>query len=286
MKNIIVLDSKAYVRNRVKELLNDYDTCVYEAVNSIQLFNILSEINYDVSMIIIEVNLNKESGFDIINKIKNKGIEVPILVLTSENRRKEFVKAVRAGIVDYILKPFDENILKDRIEKGMKKKNINVSKDSGEEKKKASTEFEDYLYKEIENAQNAQNSLSLMMVTLFKSVDKFTSTVEREYTILGNEIQYKLKDVTKDADLFIRHGVQSFIAVFRTSDEEREKTLSLNIIELFKGIREKDKRFEEYHLEYAFVDYPKEGDTKEELISSATHKIVTKINQLKRMEKK
>ncbi|QGU96638.1 response regulator [Clostridium bovifaecis] len=282
----MILDSKAYVRNRIKELVCDYQINVYEAVNSFQLLTILTELNYDVSLIVMEVNLEKESGIDILHKLKKRGIEVPVLIVTSENRRKEFAKSIRAGAVDYILKPFDEKMLLNRIVKGMDKKNKNTNKESEENDKKVSLDFQDYLSKELENAKNKDNVFSLMMITLFKAVDEFTSDMEKEYVGLGNIIYPKLKEILEGADLFIKYGAQSFVATFKVNSENKEKIIIQKINEFFKDIKQQNKRFEEYYLECAFANYPEDGNNKEELISKVTYKIVDKINQIKGTEKK
>lgn len=286
MRNIIILDSKAYVRNRIKELVCGYKINVYEAINSFQLFTILAELDYDVSLIVMEVNLEKESGIDILHKLKKRNIEIPVLIVTSENRRKEFAKSIRAGAVDYILKPFDEKMLLNRIVKVMDKKINTTNKSSKEDHKKISSDFQDYLSKELEDAKIKENIFSLMMITLFKAVDEFTADMEKEYSDLGKDIYPKLKEILEGVDLFIKYGAQSFVATFKVNSKEKENIIIQKVNEFFKNIRQQDKRFEGYYLECAFVNYPKEGNNKEELISKVTYKIVDKINQIKGMEKK
>lgn len=286
MRNIIILDSKAYVRNRIKELVYGYKINVYEAVNSFQLFTILAELDYDVSLIVMEVNLEKESGIDILHKLKKRNIEIPVLIVTSENRRREFAKSIRAGAVDYILKPFDEKVLLNRIVKVMDKKTDITNKSSKEDHKKISSDFQDYLSKELEDAKSKENIFSLMMITLFKAVDEFTADMEKKYFGLGNDIYPKLKEILEGVDLFIKYGAQSFVATFKVNSKEKENIIIQKVNEFFKNIRQQDKRFEGYYLECAFVNYPEEGNNKEELISKVTYKIVDKINQIKGMEKK
>ncbi|MFU0824457.1 response regulator transcription factor [Clostridium sp.] len=288
MRNIVILDSKAYMRSRIKELVSDYEVHVYEAVNSFQLFRILAEVNYDVSLIIMEINLDRESGIDILNKLKSRGIDIPVLIVTSENRKKKFVKSIKAGAVDYILKPFDEKMLLKRIVKGMDKKYKKTNKNGGniikEKNNKLNLDFQDYLSNQLKDAEKKQNNFSIMMITLFKFVDSFTEDVEKEYIILGNDIYIKLNDILKNADIFIRYEVQSFIATFKNKDEDNQNYLIDKIREIFKYIKENDERFKEYHLECAFVNYLEDGKSKEELLSKVKQKIVKKIDEVKRME--
>ncbi|PRR76994.1 response regulator transcription factor [Clostridium thermopalmarium] len=290
MKNVVILDSKAYMRSRIKELVCDYEVRVYEAVNSFQLFRILAEVNYDVSLIIMEINLDRESGIDILNKLKSRGIDIPVLIVTSENRKKKFVKSIKAGAVDYILKPFDEKMLLKRIVKGMDKKYKKTNKNGGniikEKNNKLNLDFQDYLSNQLKDAKSRHNNFSIMMITVFKFVDNFTEDVEKEYTILGNDLYIKLNDILKDADLFIRYEIQSFIATFKNKDKDNENYITEKIKKFFEDIKQNDKRFKDYYLECAFAHYLEDGKSKAELLSKVKQKIVNKINEVKRMEKK
>jgi len=282
MKNVVILDSKAYMRSRIKELVCDYEVRVYEAVNSFQLFTILSELNYDVSIIIMEINLDKESGIDVLNKLKSKGLDIPILIVTSENRKKQFIKTIKAGAKDYVLKPFDDKMLTKRIVKDMERK----YKNNGSIDKRGNLKFKKYLSKQLKDAKSRHNNFSIMMITVFKFVDNFTEDVEKEYTILGNDLYIKLNDILKDADLFIRYEIQSFIATFKNKDKDNENYITEKIKKFFEDIKQNDKRFKDYYLECAFAHYLEDGKSKAELLSKVKQKIVNKINEVKRMEKK
>ena len=92
-----MIDNKPYSVNTIKELVGDYNITVYEAKNSFEVFSTLQKLNNNAELIITDVNLGKESGIDIIKKIKEKGIKCPILILTSENKRKTFIEGIKAG---------------------------------------------------------------------------------------------------------------------------------------------------------------------------------------------
>ena len=64
----------------------------------------------------MEVGLNKEDGFEVIKKIKSKDNNIPIMIVTSLNTRNAFIKGIKAGAVEYILKPFDNKFLLERID--------------------------------------------------------------------------------------------------------------------------------------------------------------------------
>lgn len=282
MKNIIILDNKAYIRTRVKEIVAEYDINVYEAINSLQFFNILAEVNYNVELIIVEINLGSESGIEIIKRLKGKGVDIPILILTTENRRKEFAKGIRAGAIDYILKPFDEKLLLKRIVGDMEKgKNKGDNKKLESKEKEAQVELEEFLSEELDK----DKELSIIMITFFKLVEKFTSELTKEYNTLSNIIYLQLKETLKESNLLIKYGPQSFIGTIKDINEDNKKLICEKVNETFLSLKQKSKVLEEYYLECVFVKYLEDGNNKEELITKARYETIERINKIKRMEK-
>ena len=70
-------------------------------------------------LIILDIEMPGISGFDMLTKIKQ--IDhlkyVPIFFLTSNSEKSNVVKAIAGGADDYVVKPIDEDILLQKIEK-------------------------------------------------------------------------------------------------------------------------------------------------------------------------
>jgi len=54
-------------------------------------------------------------GFRLIRKIRNKNKAIPIIILTANNNRKVLIKAIFEGATDYILKPFEDLRIKNKV---------------------------------------------------------------------------------------------------------------------------------------------------------------------------
>ncbi|KGM96943.1 chemotaxis protein [Clostridium novyi A str. 4552] len=293
MKNIIMIDNKPYSINTIRELVGEYNITVYEAKNSFEVFNTLQRLNNDAELIITDVNLGKESGIDIIKKIKDKGIKCPILILTSENKRKTFIEGIKAGATDYVLRPFEGKFLLKRIVKDIEKN----SKDSkivkqvlkptvGENtEKEKSIDFNKYLEEKVYSSNKSSSEFSLLMLTLFKSVDEFTEEVEKEYDTLTAKVYPRLKKLFSDAEIFTKYGPQSFVTIFKDLKYGGEEKLNNEVKKLFNDEKNRSKTHEKYFLECAFAKYPQDGKSKDEILEKVQDKIVEKINIIKRMEK-
>jgi len=67
-------------------------------------------------LIILDVMLPKQSGFDVCEQLRAAGNETPIIMLTARNMEVEKVQGLKLGADDYITKPFSLSELFARIE--------------------------------------------------------------------------------------------------------------------------------------------------------------------------
>lgn len=67
------------------------------------------------SLVLLDVMLPKISGFDICKKVREKGIETPIILLTAKGEEIDKVLGLEFGADDYITKPFSLRELLARI---------------------------------------------------------------------------------------------------------------------------------------------------------------------------
>jgi two-component system alkaline phosphatase synthesis response regulator PhoP len=67
-------------------------------------------------LVILDVMLPRKSGFDVCRKLRQSGIDVPILMLTARGQVVDKVVGLQLGADDYLTKPFDMMELLARIE--------------------------------------------------------------------------------------------------------------------------------------------------------------------------
>jgi DNA-binding response OmpR family regulator len=68
------------------------------------------------SIIILDLNLPKKSGIQILRKLRAQGRQTPVLILSARGEKEDRVKGLRAGADDYLVKPFDSAELLARLE--------------------------------------------------------------------------------------------------------------------------------------------------------------------------
>jgi len=63
-------------------------------------------IEYPLDAAIIDIGLPGMSGIEIIQRLRDKGHTLPVLILTARSRWQEKVEGLEAGADDYLVKPF------------------------------------------------------------------------------------------------------------------------------------------------------------------------------------
>lgn len=114
MAKILIVEDDIFLR---EELENIFHKKGY-SVMSISSFNTpIDEIlSYKPDLIILDLNLPGQSGFEICRALKAKGIG-SILVLTSRNQLQDELHALDLGADDYLTKPCHPERLLARVEK-------------------------------------------------------------------------------------------------------------------------------------------------------------------------
>lgn len=306
MQNIIILDDMSYMRYRVKDLLEEKDIKVYEASTSFEFFNKFYEKKDNIDLIILELGLTREDGFEVVERIREKNVDIPIVILTKVNTRDAFAKVIREGISDYILKPFDNKILLNRILKTIKEskasqeeilidnkpevqeiyinedsENINEVKeiiDFNVREEELPEEFKIYFVDELNRAKTNDKKVSSVIFTLIKNTDEEEKIDVKESYITLTEIFYKgIKDVFKAPNFITKHGLLTFVAVLPNYGEERVEEIKNKIQEKYKMLSLIYPQLSRYHVGYGNVTYPIDGNTVEELLDKLMDKMKENI---------
>ena len=118
--NITIVEDDPVIREKLSSLLkeNGYETTL---VNDFQnVISKLLEINTD--LILLDINLPYEDGFNICKKIKEK-LQIPIIFVTSRDTTEDEIKSIQVGGVDFITKPYNKIVLLEKIKRALKLNN-------------------------------------------------------------------------------------------------------------------------------------------------------------------
>ncbi len=112
MRILVVEDEKDLNRILVKTLAAEgysVDAC-YDGVEALDF---LAGAEYDVA--VLDVMMPKMDGFEVLERMRAKGLETPVIFLTAKDAVRDRVRGLDAGADDYLVKPFSFDELLARI---------------------------------------------------------------------------------------------------------------------------------------------------------------------------
>jgi two-component system, cell cycle response regulator len=113
MSRILTVDDSKAIRMIVSKQVQELGFEVDEAEDGLLGLAKLEEISYD--LVILDVTMPNLDGPGMLAKMREAGNKTPVLMLTSESKKSIMVDVMKAGIEDYILKPFKPEELKAKV---------------------------------------------------------------------------------------------------------------------------------------------------------------------------
>jgi two-component system chemotaxis response regulator CheY len=115
---ILVVDDFSTMRRIIKNLLRDLGfNNTSEADDGTTALPMLQSGNFD--FLITDWNMPGMQGIDLLKAVRAdpKLSNLPVLMVTAEQKREQIVEAAQAGVNGYIVKPFTAETLREKLDK-------------------------------------------------------------------------------------------------------------------------------------------------------------------------
>ena len=116
---ILIVDDSSTMRRIIGNVVmqlgyakEDFD----EAEDGVKAWKLLGESQYDI--ILTDWNMPNMNGLDLVKKTRSEGDhqKTPIIMITTEGGKGEVITALKAGVNNYIVKPFNAQVLKEKLD--------------------------------------------------------------------------------------------------------------------------------------------------------------------------
>jgi len=101
---ILVVDDSSFFRQMICDILGDLcGYCMKEAESGEEALAILNA-SPEVDLVISDMNMEGMSGLDLLKEIRARGLDMPIMILTANEKVTIAIDAIKAGANDYLIK--------------------------------------------------------------------------------------------------------------------------------------------------------------------------------------
>ncbi|ODS34196.1 MAG: hypothetical protein SCARUB_00672 [Candidatus Scalindua rubra] len=126
LPNILLVEDDFDARTIITEYLND-NYNITDAGNGVEALNMVRKMDKAGSnvrkfdLILLDITLPGMCGYTLCYEVKkNMKLNIPVIFCTIKNTKKDVIKALKAGADDYIIKPFQDSTLLEKVDKWVK----------------------------------------------------------------------------------------------------------------------------------------------------------------------
>jgi DNA-binding NtrC family response regulator len=101
--NLLIIDDEPLLLEKTSILLEDIADNVFTAVDGGKGLEILSK--EEIHCVVCDINMPEMNGIQVIEKIREDGVDVPFIFYTGHGSRELMKAAVKFGAFDFIDKP-------------------------------------------------------------------------------------------------------------------------------------------------------------------------------------
>jgi two-component system chemotaxis response regulator CheY len=116
MKQVLVVDDSTVIRKVAKRILEGLNFQTVEAEDGEKALDACTSVMPDA--ILLDWNMPVMDGFEFLRELRRMpgGLRPKVVFCTTENDVAHIARAIHAGADEYIMKPFDKQILQSKFE--------------------------------------------------------------------------------------------------------------------------------------------------------------------------
>lgn len=116
MKTCLIVDDSKIVRKVSRAIIEPMGYAILEAENGEEALQ--QALAHPVTVIMLDWNMPVMNGLEFLKKLRaTPDIEQPLVIFcTTENEMSKIIEAMQAGANEYVMKPYDENIIRGKFE--------------------------------------------------------------------------------------------------------------------------------------------------------------------------
>ena len=108
MSRIVLVDDNPTTLKRWESLLSPLGHEVISFSGAEPALQVLKV--HPTSLVVLDLAMPIHTGYDLMQTLKSEDVTCPVLVVSGKNNQEDIKRAMTLGAVDYVLKPFDDEI--------------------------------------------------------------------------------------------------------------------------------------------------------------------------------
>ena len=116
MTKVLVADDSGTMRAIIVRSLNSLGVSdVVQAEDGSKAVELFQPGVFD--LVLTDWNMPGKTGLEVIQEIRKVDANVPVIMITTESDKARVMQAIQSGVSDFVVKPFDSKVLREKLTK-------------------------------------------------------------------------------------------------------------------------------------------------------------------------
>ena len=113
---LLIVDDAEMNRMILREIIGDEYEAI-EAADGLEAVKLLQEHGKEISLVLLDIIMPKMGGFDVLSHMMSTDLiaDVPVIMISGEHSDDAVLRAYELGASDYINRPFDARVVRQRV---------------------------------------------------------------------------------------------------------------------------------------------------------------------------
>ena len=122
---VLIVDDEEGPRESLRMILKDRCS-VLTAQDPHEALERLTQQGVDVDLVALDIKLGSQNGIEVLKVIKQMAPDVEVFLITGYPSLETAMEALKFGAYDYVLKPFDKEVVRDVVRRGVLRQSQNL----------------------------------------------------------------------------------------------------------------------------------------------------------------
>ena len=114
-KKVLIVEDSTLQAKMYRMVFSSYSGCeLVFALNGLEAMNQLA-LEKDIDLIISDINMPKMDGLSFLQAMSREGYDIPVIVISTEDKDDDIRKALEFGAKAYIKKPWKQDDIREVI---------------------------------------------------------------------------------------------------------------------------------------------------------------------------
>lgn len=226
---ILIVDDKPHLLEGLFDILEQEGYKVTTCNTAQEARRVSQKINFKLAL--IDIKMPHENGLELVKELKEYIPNLAVLILTAYPSEETAIKALRIGVVDYLIKPLNINELNDAIKKALKQRREKLDVE-GIKSELYQTQGELAKMKEALLKAGKFSSLGQVSMEVFHEIKNLLSVMNISIFYINKNIESPPPKVKKHINILekeIEHTNQLIISLLNFSRGEQNKEAKVNL---------------------------------------------------------